>query len=143
MPKVPPGGRCESVEGFADGVGDGGGAGEASDTPDGSGVGEASDSADGTPSGRDGDDGVVGMGFLKKGSRALTLSRIDPLCFGIADGAGVEEPSDSADGTSGGRDGDDGVVGMGLLKKGSRALTLSRIDSLCFDIADEAIARRR
>ena len=142
MPKVPPGGRCESDEGFADGLGDGG-AGEASDSPDGAGVEEPSDSADGTSSGRDGDDSVVGMGLLKKGNRALTLSRIDSLCFGIADGAGVEEPSDSADGTSSGSDGDDGIVGMGLLKKGSRALTLSRIDSLCFDIADEAIPHRR
>ena len=92
MPKVPPGSRCEADEGSADGLGDGGGAGEAFNSPD---------------------------------------------------GAGIEEPSDSADGTSSGRDGDDGVIGMDLLKKGSRALTLSRIDSLCFDIADEAIARRR
>ena len=85
MPKVPPGSRCEADEGPADGLGDGGGAGEASNSPDGAGVEEPSDSADGTSSGRDGDDGVVGMGLLK--SRALTLSRIDSLCFGIADEA--------------------------------------------------------
>ena len=32
------------------------------------------------------------------------------------DGAGVEEPSDSAGGTPSGRDGDDDLVGTGLLK---------------------------
>ena len=76
MSKVPPGGRCDSGEGSADGLGDGAGAGE------------PSDSADGTPSGRDGDDGLVGMGLLKRESRALILSRIDShRCFGIAEEA--------------------------------------------------------
>ena len=60
------------------------------------------------------------------------------------DGAGVEEPSDSAGGTPSGRDGDDDLVGTGLLERESRALILSRIESQrCFGIADEAIARRR
>ena len=84
---MPPGGCCESDEGSANGVDDEGGAGEPSNCLDGAGVEEPSDSADGTSSGRDGDDGVVGMGLLKKGSPALTLSRIDSLCFGIADEA--------------------------------------------------------
>ena len=86
MSKVPPGSHCESDEG----LGDGAGAGEPSNSPDGPGVGESSDSAEGIPSGCDGDGSVVGlgMGFLKKESRALILSRTDcNLCFGIADEA--------------------------------------------------------
>ena len=97
MPKVPPGSCCEADAGSVGGLGDGAGTGEANEG-----------SAD-----------------------------------GLGDGAGAEEASNSPDGTSSGRDSDDGVVGMGLLKKGNRALTLSQIDILCFDIADEAIARRR
>ena len=98
MPKVPPGGRCESDEGSADGLGDGGSPGLSFDSPDGPGVGEVSDEAT------------------------------------------VREPSDSADGIPGECDG----VGTGLLKKESRPLILSRIDSnFRFGMVDEAIARRR
>ena len=46
--KVTPSGHCESEEGSADGLGDGGGAGEASSSLVGAGVGEPSDSADGS-----------------------------------------------------------------------------------------------
>ena len=90
MSKVPPRGICESDEGSAEGLGDGGGAGEVSNSPDGVGVGKPSDSAEGIPSGCDGDGSVVGTGLLnlKKESRALILSRTDcNLCFGIADEA--------------------------------------------------------
>ena len=71
MPKVPPGSRCEADEGSADGLEDGAGAGEASNSPDG-GVGEASDSADEIPSECD-----AGTGLLEKESRPLILSRRD------------------------------------------------------------------
>ena len=88
MSKVPPGRRCESDEGSADGLGDGAGAG----SPDGTGIGdesELSDSADGIPSEcGDGDDGLVGTVFLRKESRLLILSRMDSnLCFAIAEEA--------------------------------------------------------
>ena len=68
MSKVPPRRRCKSDEDSADGLEDGGGAveasnspdeagiGELSDSPDGADVGEPSVSADGIPSERDGDD---------------------------------------------------------------------------------------
>ena len=88
MSKVPPGCRCES--GSADGLGDGGGAGEASDSLDGAGVGELSDSADGIRSecDGDGDDNLVGTpGLLRKESRPLILSRIDSNRFGMVDEA--------------------------------------------------------
>ena len=62
----------------------------------------------------------------------------------LGGGAGAAEPSNGPDGAGVGRDGDDGLVGTGLLKRESRALILSRIDShRCFGIADEAIARGR
>ena len=47
MSKVPPGRRCDSDEGSADGLGVSGGAGEASNSPDGAGGGELTDSFDG------------------------------------------------------------------------------------------------
>ena len=69
---------------------------------------------------------------------------ISPDGLGDGDGAATGEPSDSADGFPSEFDGDDSVSGTGLLKKESRSLVLSRIDSnLCFGIADEAIANRR
>ena len=80
--KVPPGDRCESDKGSADGLGDGGSAGDASNNPDGD-IGEVSDNADGLPGESD-----VGTGLLEKESRRLILSRIDSgLGFGIGDEA--------------------------------------------------------
>ena len=70
---MPPGGRCESDEGSADGLGvasdrpDGGGAGEAPDNPDGAGDGEATDSADG------------GVGRASDGAGVPSVCDVDDL----------------------------------------------------------------
>ena len=88
--------------------------GVVSDSPDGGGAREASENPDGAGAGE--------------------------LCD--SDGAGIGEPSDSADGIPSECDVDDSLVGTGLLRKKSRLLILSRIDSnLCFGMVDEAIAR--
>ena len=60
-----------------------------------------------------------------------------------SDGASVEEPSDNTDGIPSECDGDDSLVGTGLLRKKSGALILSRRDfNFCCSIADEIVARR-
>ena len=89
MSKVPLGSHCDSDEGSGDVIGDGAGAGEASNSPDGAGIEEPSDSTDGIPSECDGDgSSLLGAGVRREESRPLILSRIDPnLCFGIADEA--------------------------------------------------------
>ena len=80
--KVPPGDRCESDEGSADGPGDGGNGGDGSNSPDGD-IGEGSDNADGLPGESD-----VGTGLLETESRRMILSRIDSgLWFDMGDEA--------------------------------------------------------
>ena len=72
---MPSGGRCESDEGSADGLGvvsdrsDGGGAGEAPDSPDGAGDGGASDSAD------------EGVGQASDGAGVLSVRDVEDLIF--------------------------------------------------------------
>ena len=108
LSKVPPGSHCTpSDEGSADGLGDGGGAGEASNSLDGGGNGKLSDRPD-----------RAGVG---KASNS-------------PDGADVGEPSDSVNGIRSECDDDDSLV-VSLSRKESRPLILLRIDThLCFGL---------